>query len=288
MLPDLLSASLRGLVFVAILQAGGAAMFLALFSPTDRSRHRIRKITLIAAVASVPLLCVQYLLEAARMTGTFAGAIDPELQAFVLQSAAASVLAVRLLGVAMVGSSLQSVGRASHAAAFTGALLIAVSFTLTGHVASGQAPAILRVALTVHVLVIEFWFGALLPLRIGSDRKQGIQMAHLISRFSAIAIVVVPLVFAAGLIMAIGLLPGVTAVRSDYGLALVAKAGLFALLMLLAALNKWRFGPALATGDSVARSRFSRTVLVEYVIIAAVLMGTAAVTTFWSPEASSV
>jgi putative copper export protein len=288
MLPDLLSASLRGLAFMAILQAGGAAIFLALFNPTDRSRHRIRKLALVAAVASFPLLCVQYLLEATRMTGTFSGVFDWELQEFVLQSAAARVLGVRLLGMLLVVGSLRSIGRAARVVGFIGALLIAASFTLTGHIASSPAHTILGVALVVHVLVIEFWFGSLLLLRISCVEGEGIRVAQLIRRFSATATVMVPLIFAAGLIMMIGLLPGVAAVRNEYGLALVAKASVFALLMLLASLNKLRYGPALAIGDPAARRWFRATVLAEYAIIAAVLMGTAALTTFWSPEAGSV
>jgi putative copper export protein len=53
--------------------------------------------------------------------------------------------------------------------------------------------------------------------------------------------------------------------------------------MLLAALNKWRYGPALA-GDDRARAAFQRTVAVEYVLICAVLMATAIMTTLFSPE----
>jgi copper resistance protein D len=288
MLPDLLSAVLRGLSFVTILQAGGAAIFLVLFRPADLATRQIRRLTVIAVVASVPLLCAQYLLEAARMTGTLSGAFDSELQEFVLQSTASRVLGLRLLGVILVGVSLRSTGWTSQMIAFLGALSIAVSFALIGHVASSPAHLLLSMALLVHVLILEFWFGSLLPLRVVCGQEEGIQAAHLLHRFSAIATILVPVVFVAGLVMTIGLLPSVAAIRDPYGLALVAKVGAFAVLMLLAALNKWRYGPALAAGDPAAQSRFNLSVLTEYAIIATVLMSTATLTTFWSPEASSV
>jgi putative copper export protein len=64
---------------------------------------------------------------------------------------------------------------------------------------------------------------------------------------------------------------------------LLAKVTVFALLMGLASLNKWRFGPACAEGDTRA---FKRTVLIEYVLICVVLVITAVMTTFYSPEAA--
>jgi hypothetical protein len=53
--------------------------------------------------------------------------------------------------------------------------------------------------------------------------------------------------------------------------------------MLLAALNKWRYGPALARQANTGRA-LARTIAVEYVLIAAVLTATAALTTLFSPD----
>ena len=55
-------------------------------------------------------------------------------------------------------------------------------------------------------------------------------------------------------------------------------------LLGLAALNKWRFGPAIERGDTRAARGFRRCVVSEYVLIAAVLSVTAVMTTFFSPE----
>jgi putative copper export protein len=52
----------------------------------------------------------------------------------------------------------------------------------------------------------------------------------------------------------------------------------------LAALNKWRYGPRLSSGDAVAAAAFRRTVTVEWLLIAVVLMGTAIGTSLFSPE----
>jgi len=168
-----------------------------------------------------------------------------------------------------------------------GALLIAGSFMLTGHTASHPERWILGPALVLHLLVLEFWFGALLPLVIVAQEETGADAARLVERFSRFATLVVPLVFVAGIGMTVGLLPDVAALGTGYGLALAGKAGAFVLLMLLASLNKWRLGPALAGGVAAARDGFRTSVLVEFVILAAVVMGTAVLTTFWSPEVTA-
>ena len=68
------------------------------------------------------------------------------------------------------------------------------------------------------------------------------------------------------------------------GVSLAAKFAGFVLLMALAALNKWRLGPAIATGDKRALRSFRRSLGFEYVLIAAVLSITAMMTTFYSLE----
>jgi putative copper resistance protein D len=73
--------------------------------------------------------------------------------------------------------------------------------------------------------------------------------------------------------------------NEPYGKLLIAKVVGFALLMGLAAANKWRLGPALALGAVPSARWFHRSVAAEYVLIAAVLTITAVMTSFFSPEA---
>jgi putative copper export protein len=48
------------------------------------------------------------------------------------------------------------------------------------------------------------------------------------------------------------LVPSFVVLQQPYGELLSAKIGRFALLTVLAALNKWRFCPAIGTGNSAA------------------------------------
>jgi putative copper resistance protein D len=109
-------------------------------------------------------------------------------------------------------------------------------------------------------------------------------MARVVAVFSAVAFWLVPLILVAGVALAALLLPDFAALRQPYGELLIVKGALFAVLLGCAALNKWRLGPALGSGDLQAGQRFRRVVISEYVIMVVVLAVTAVMTTFFSPE----
>jgi putative copper export protein len=104
----------------------------------------------------------------------------------------------------------------------------------------------------------------------------------LIDTFSRVAAWVVPVILLAGVGLTVLLVPDWAVFKQPYGQLLLAKVALFAVLMALATLNKWTFGPACARGRTRA---FKQAVAVEYVLICAVLAITAMMTTFYSPEA---
>jgi copper resistance protein D len=142
----------------------------------------------------------------------------------------------------------------------------------------------LAALLLVHLLVIGFWLGALLPLILVTLRAPE-RTAHIVRGFSRSATALVPLILAAGLVMAYLLIPRVEVLREPYGLLLLAKVAGFAVLLALAAINKWLLGPDFESGHAGAARRRRRSVSVEYALIVAVLGVTAVMTSFFSPEA---
>jgi putative copper resistance protein D len=107
-----------------------------------------------------------------------------------------------------------------------------------------------------------------------------------VESFSALAVWLVPVLFLAGLILGAVLLGTPANLATTYGQLLMAKVAAFAVLMVLAALNKWRLGPALAAGTPGAGIAFRRSVLAEIALVTAVLGVTAVLTTLYSPEMS--
>jgi putative copper resistance protein D len=284
MLPDLLSASLRGLSFVAMAQAGGAVLFLLLQGAAPGpSRRRIRRLGGFAAAAALVILPVQFALEAARMAGALSGILDLALQRFALSTSLAIALAVRMAGLVLVAFAMRSGGSAIRWAGLPAVVLLAVSFALVGHTSASSWRWLLGPMVALHVLLVCFWFGALRPLVLVVGHEPAGVAAGVIARFSAVGGVLVPLIALAGFIMVAGLVPDLQGLRSTYGMALLAKLAAFVVLMLLAALNRWRFAPALARGDLHGRRRFVTTVACEGSLMMLVLLATAFMTTLASP-----
>jgi len=284
-LVDGLSAALRALSFIALFQATGAAIYLACFGGLlATTRLATRRLAIISALVAVVLLVLQYLLEAARMGGELASVMDSELQALVFHSTAARALAVRVAGLVVLAIALGMKKKPGIALVTAATALALLGFTLVGHTTSHSPRWLLVPLLLAHLLVVSFWFGALVPLRLAARHESPQIAGAAIEAFSTTATWIVPALFVAGLALATVLLGSFSALRSAYGQLLILKVVGFALLMGLASLNKWRLGPAVAAGDTHRTRNFDRSVQLEYVIMAAVLTVTAAMTTFFSPE----
>ena len=283
-MPDIVAIGLRAVSFVAVLQAAGVAMFLWLFGGSlARSAGKIRSLGITAAIAGGVLTLAYHLVQPARMTGSFSGMLDGSLQAMLLTSDAGATTAIRILGLVMLVVGLPKRNRLGEACSLIGATLVVVSFGLMGHTAAHDQRWLLVALLVVHLLIIAFWFGALLPLYMAASRETNADNALVIENFSAIAAWLVPIIFVAGLGMSVLLLEEFNNLWTAYGVSLLAKVSGFAALMGLATLNKWRLGPAIAAGHAPALRNFQRSVVAEWSLIVAVLVVTAIMTGLFSP-----
>lgn len=283
---DILSVSLRALGLVALLQAGGIVLFFAPGQPElPATEPALRRIGIFSALLAAIVLAAQYALEAARMSGELGGALDSALQGVVLRSAVSVTLSWRVLGLSLIVAALRRRGAERSIAGTIGVVIVLASFTFVGHTANSAQRWLLSPVLLAHLCVVAFWFGALVPLYLVSAHEPAETSARVVAQFSARALWLVPALFVAGIVLAAGLLPDLAALRRPYGLLLLAKVTGFCALMLLAALNRWRLGPALRTGGAAAGRRFRSVVAAEYVLIVAVLCVTAVMTSFFSPEA---
>jgi len=120
-------------------------------------------------------------------------------------------------------------------------------------------------------------------LRILKHEPNAVGAATL-EQFSALATRTVPLILAAGVGILIVILPGPGALLTPYGSLVLAKLAAFALLMGLAALNKWRFLPDIAAGRDTASRSLQRAMLSEWILLTAVIVLTAVMTSFFSPD----
>jgi putative copper resistance protein D len=202
-----------------------------------------------------------------------------------LRSAGSVTLSWRVLGLSLIIAALRRRRAERSIAGAIGVVILLASFTFVGHTANSALRWLLSPVLLAHLGVVAFWFGALVPLYLVSAHEPAETGARVVAQFSARALWLVAALFAAGVVLAAGLLPDLAALRRPYGLLLLAKVTGFCALMLLAALNRWRFGPALRSGEAAAGRRFRSVVAAEYALMVTVLCVTAVMTTFFAPEA---
>jgi len=284
--PDIVSLVLRALSFVLLFQAAGVAIFVALFGRRlDRSQAAIRRLGRAAALAGAVAVAGHYALEAARMAGDMSGLWDPTLQEMVWHSSIRSALLCRLIGLLFIAVGLHEARQRRAIMAIAGAVLATSAFALMGHTSVNSHHAVLATLLMVHLIIVAFWFGALAPLYLVSLKEPPAQAFDLTQRFTAIATWLVPVILLAGATMAALLLPDVAALRAPYGRLLIAKFIGFMLLMGLAAANRRRFAPRLASAPNPSERRFRQSLGAEYMLIAAILTVTAIMTSWFSPDA---
>jgi len=275
----------RALSLIAMFQAAGVALFLARFEDRLRSSSRaIRQLGLWSALLGLLLVLVHHGLEAPRMTGDFADLWDRALQTQVLHSSIGAANATRAAALVIIAATLALPGTASVPWSIVGSGLMAAAFLLTGHTTTHSPHWALASLLWAHLTIVMFWFGALPSLLLVARRESSALAGGVVAAFSRIAAWLVPFIAVAGAGLALLLLPGVEALRQPYGIILLVKSATFILLMMLAALNKWRLGPRVATGDTRSLRILRRSVAAEYVLIVGVLVLTAALTTLYSPE----
>jgi putative copper export protein len=284
MLADVISALVRALSFIALFQAAGIAIFVAIFGRRlDGSSAAIRHVGAASAMAGIMLVSIHYALEAARMAGALSGTVDMSLQRLVFASSTSVAWGLRVAGLLAIVASINRRGRVWARFGIAGAVLTIAGFLFVGHTAVHPDRGSLAIVLSVHLAIIAFWFGALVPLIVVGRKEKALTAAQIVDDFSRVATWWVPGILLAGAILTWILVDRWAVFDESYGMLVLAKVFAFALLMFLAALNKWRYAPTLATKPGAAIG-FQRAVATEYLLICLVLSITAVMTTFFSPE----
>ena len=237
--------------YAAALVAMGGPLFVATFrSAPDNVLRLARKLAVIAALLGLVW--------------------DSPLGTAALWRGAGELLILAVLIEGTIGLT----------ASLLGALLVAVSYTLVGH-SLGDPRWLLAVLVGMHLLAGAFWIGALAPLHRAAGLTGGAALLH---RFDRIASGTVAILVLAGLTFAwlmVGSVAGLFG--TAYGWTLIAKLVIVTGLLGLAAKNKLRLVPALASGDPSASARLRCSIRMEIITVALILLATATLTSITTP-----
>ncbi|KRA60370.1 copper resistance protein CopD [Caulobacter sp. Root655] len=241
----------------------GAPLFYLYGLPAEgpgaaRSSAGTRGLVVVAGLLTAIGCGLALLAQTAMMTGALADALDPQALTMVatgtqfgvsVLSRATASLAVLALATILRSTSLW------RAAAALGAVALA-SFAWSGHGADGEGAAgLFRLAADiVHLLAAGVWLGALAALLLlvlvaRQAEAAGVRALHrALEGFSGVGALVVATLVLTGLVNSwflVGPDHVMAAVSTAWGVVLLAKLCVFALMLGLAALNRFVLTPRL-------------------------------------------
>jgi len=200
------------------------------------------------------------------------------LAGFLLPTIACAAFAIRLGDRPPPQSRFHILG-AVHAFSL---LPVLWSFTITGHIA--VLDTLEKIAIVLHMLAAGIWVGAFFPLLYLCLGGQRDGLAQTMRNFGDMAGYCLALLFAAGLILVLGLFhtPG-ELISTPYGLSLLIKLALAGMLLLVAARNRFVLVPKMLAGAGPAA--LAKAIRIEIVIAAAILAVTGYLATTVGPPA---
>lgn len=280
----LAAAGAKLLIYVSSLLAVGLMIFRLALPIGDAGLERsLLRVAAAAAIIAVLTSALRVMVQAGRLMGDVVFMTDWEIISISLEGPLGTSTYARMAGLAVLLLAIL-VQRVRMPATVLGAVLVTGSFALTGH-ATRDPQWALAGLITLHLLAVSFWFGALLPLyrladncqNLGQDASRAATIAH---RFGVQASLIVPVLVAVGVVFAWLLLGGPTALfGTAYGQMLLIKLALVAVVLGIAALNKVRLVPDLAAGKKHAAASLRTALGWETLVFLAIFSATAILTT---------
>jgi putative copper export protein/mono/diheme cytochrome c family protein len=234
-----------------------------------RVEARLDRLAVLSLRAALAAAVAWLVAESAGMSGASFGQIVPALGAIVLGTQFGTDFLVHLALLVAAGACLLLERRrgvaaryplGALAAGFAGAAILALA--AIGHAAAmtGWERPLMMLVQGVHLLAAGAWLGSLLPLFLLLGQCAGTPPAATAARrFSVLGIVCVSALAvsaAANGWVLVGDIPGLFG--TAYGRWALVKTALFAAMLGLAALNRFRFTPALAGADAATATRHLR------------------------------
>ncbi len=229
---DLFSSLLgvdRVVTYVGYVLLGGTLMFWTLVWPNGRSERRL----VVLAAIGTGMMALGALLEPLARLAIDGGPLD-----YLVSQRVGAALLVRLAALAAMAFFLVDLAAAAvvgwrRLIAWVVVVVLAGSIVAESDVLEGRLAMMTTVTTGVHVLAAATWLGGLVAIiALLAARDDLEEPERLIPRFSRVTMVSVPAIAVTGIVDASVVAGSVTTLAtSTYGLVLLIKVGLFALML---------------------------------------------------------
>jgi copper transport protein len=254
----------RALFLAGAMVVAGGAIFLLLFHRGDRGTwQRLQPIATLAAVGASIAAVLSVGLQGALIAGAGSNALfNGAVWRLGAESTRGTAALVAIIGLVLTAFAIS---RSSRWLAIVGVATIIASFALSGHAATAMPRYIAVPVLLLHAAGAAFWLGSFVPLLMILDNC--IAVATIFRRFSWRALVIVPMVLLAGLVLAILQVRHLEALpATNYGITLMLKLALVAALLVIAFINRRVLTPRLSAGRPEAFTWLRITIRAELVL----------------------
>jgi copper resistance protein D len=217
------------------------------------------------------------------------GAFDPDMLDIMLDSSIGDGTILRGLGLVLAIFAITSnailkpavrKNSVKQTILVLSLTILTYTFSLFGHVS--ELGVFEKVLLMLHVLVMAWWFGALIPLKQACHEQDYDQLYSIMDKFGKQASIAVSLLLVAGLWLAFQLVGTFSALfSSSYGQTLLLKLALVVSILVIATKHKLKLVPQLKNDDG--REALSKSISIEMVVAFAILSVTAGLTSVVGP-----
>lgn len=281
--------TLRLVHFSALMAAFGCALFAAWWAPVTLRRllsQRFRSLTLGALLINAFSATLMLMVQGGQMGDGWRDALRPDIWLAVAGTRFGSVWVWQIVA-AWVTLALVWIGPRRSAQMLV--LLCICQFVLlasVGHAAMRDGPVgvLQRLNQSAHLLCAGAWLGGLLPflycLRLAAGRWRQPAIAAMM-RFSRYGHLAVAGVVASGTASAL-FIQGTLFADSGWGRALLLKAALVGVMVVIALINRYVLVPRMATDKRRAQRLFIRTTQAE-IVIGILVLATVSLFATWEP-----
>jgi putative copper export protein len=265
---DGIAVMTRALYYAATIGAAGLAFFMIGYGHRLRPAEvtRLRR-TLLGAIAAGLALSVGALALRVLVLTAGASITDGAVWEVMMRSRIGDAFWMRSAGLVLLAAAVMP-WRAGPAIAAVGGVLVLGSYAAMGHSMLFQPRQEIAALVVLHLGVVAFWVGSLLPLLWVAHRPDSGETVALLHDWSRAATIAVAAMIASGV-----LLTWYLTVRLDlifdawHGWALAGKVAAVLAALALALSNRLRHTPALAQGLPGAGARLASSIRLEIVLV---------------------
>jgi len=256
----------RALAYLALLPAAGLPLYWLTAGRVEAVSPAGRTSAAVLALIAWPASLFWLIASVAAMSGAGLGELDRDTILLVARATPlAGVVEVRLAALALLAAGIL-LPRVPLALPALAGLVALGTAAFTGHAGAGEGTAgmVQRLVDTAHLAAAACWIAALLRFVAGAPAPEAAaDAARRLARFAATGTAVVAILVVTGLANTALIAGWAVPPRSAWTALLALKLALFAAMLCLAALNRWRLVPALDRDEPGAAARLRRSLRAE-------------------------